>query len=143
MSTLIGNLPIAVAPSATDELVINQGSPRKTARIPLAQIQPVTFSINVQGGVSYAPIASDGMNSIIEMTNASANTVVIPSASTLNFVVGSVIILLQYGLGQSSFSAASGAVIRNSSSANCRAQYSMIAAIKIGLNEWVVVGDFA
>ena len=143
MSIRISQLPLFVNPSPLDMVPIDQGNPPTTRRIPLQNLQPVAFTINFQAGLTYNPVAADGFNTVIGMTNAAANVITIPSASTLNYIVGTVILALQYGAGQISIVGAGGVVIRNSSSGNTRAQYSLIAVIKLAVNEWVVVGDFA
>jgi hypothetical protein len=104
--------------------------------------------VNTQTGTSYHPVLADAPQSAcyqgtVTMNNASANTVTIDQQSTTAWVAGTVLNAIQLGAGQTSFVAGSGVTIRNASSLNCRAQYSMISAYRIASDSWIVFGDMA
>ena len=98
--------------------------------------------VNSQAGTSYTIQLSDAAD-LIRTTSDSAVTVQIPLASTTDFPIGSSVEILQVGAGQVTVTGVSGVTIRTPALAKTRTQYSLISAIHVTTDEWVVVGDLA
>ena len=96
---------------------------------------------NAQSGTSYTLALTD-VAYIVEMNNASANTVTVPPNSSVAFPVGSQLVILQTGSGQTSVAAGSGVTINSSGSKlKLTGQWSAATLIKRATNSWVLVGD--
>jgi hypothetical protein len=81
---------------------------------------------------------------IIEMNVATGNTITVPPNSAVTFTIGSQISISQYGAGQTTIVAGLGVTLRSSGSfLKLAAQYSMATLMKVGTNEWYVVGQLA
>lgn len=105
--------------------------------------QTTLAGINTQTGTTYTLALSDA-GKVVEMNNASANTVTVPPNSTVAFAVGDVIELVQYGAGVTTIAAGAGVTIRSANSyLDIRAQYGGAMLYKRATNEWVLVGDLA
>lgn len=100
------------------------------------------LAINTQTGTSYTLVLSD-QNKIVEMNNASANTVTVPLDSSVLFPVGAQINILQVGSGQTSIAAASGVTINYTPGLKLRTQWSTATLIKRAANTWLLAGDTA
>jgi hypothetical protein len=81
---------------------------------------------------------------VIEMNVSSGNTITVPPNSAVTFSIGSQITISQYGTGQTTIVAGLGVTLRSSGSfLKLAAQYSMATLMKVGTNEWYVVGQLA
>lgn len=74
---------------------------------------------------------------------SSPNNVIIPNNSSVPFVVGTQIILLQKNTGQTTIVGGSGVTVNSTPGNRLRAINSSAALIKIATNEWVVLGDLS
>lgn len=97
----------------------------------------ISIIIYTNTTTSYTLAISDA-GGIVEMNNASANTVTIPPNSNVAFPVGTRIDITQYGAGATSLVAGSGVTIRGK--LNVVTQYSGITLYKRDTNEWVATG---
>ena len=104
--------------------------------------------VNAQTGTTYTAVKADGLNSIVTMDNASANTFRIPTDATYDFPIGTTLLVYQKGAGVTTINAvtsgtttivSAGAVL----AAPVLARYKSAACIKIAANSWVVVGAIA
>ena len=104
--------------------------------------------VNAQTGTTYTAVKADGLNAIVTMDNASANTFRIPTDATYNFPVGTTLLVYQKGAGVTTINAvtsgtttivSAGAAI----AAPVLARYKSAACIKIAANSWIVVGGIA
>jgi hypothetical protein len=104
--------------------------------------------VNAQTGTTYTAVKADGLNSIVTMDNASANTFRIPTDATYDFPIGTTLLVYQKGVGITTINAvtsgtttivSAGAVL----AAPVLARYKSAACIKIAANSWVVVGGIA
>jgi hypothetical protein len=107
-----------------------------------------TLSINAQTGTTYTAVAADGINTLVTMDNASANTFSIPTDATYNFPIGTTLLVYQKGAGVTTINAVtSGTTTVTSagavSAAPVLARYKSAAAIKLAANSWTVVGGIA
>lgn len=108
-----------------------------SARILAAEL----VTINVQTGTTYTFVLADAQR-LTRAGNAAAQTYTIPPNSTVAYPIGVELIALRYGAGALTFVAGAGVVLQNpASAASARARYSIISAIQIAANEWVMTGD--
>ena len=66
------------------------------------------LTTNAQTGTTYTLALTDGNNTMVELSNASAITLTVPLNSSVAFPVGSQVNLLQTGAGQVTVAGASG-----------------------------------
>lgn len=96
---------------------------------------------NSQSSSSYTLSLSDD-SKIIQMSNSSANTVTVPLNSSVAFPVGTQIMVVQYGVGQTSIAASDPSITINSTPGlKLRAQWSSATLIKTATNTWLLLGD--
>jgi hypothetical protein len=88
---------------------------------------------------SYTLVLSD-QSKMIEINSASATTLTIPSDSSVNFPVGTYIVVLQTGSGQITI-AGSGFIPDATPGRKTRTLWAMATLIKRGTNLWVIAGD--
>ena len=98
---------------------------------------------NEQTGTTYTLALTDD-GKVVEMNNASANTLTVPPNSSVAFPVGAQILVLQTGAGQTTLAAGAGVTI-NSKDGNLKlsAQWCAATLIKRATDTWVVVGDLS
>ena len=101
------------------------------------------LQLNQQVGTTYTLILTDS-GKLVEMNNASANTLTVPPNSSVAFPVGSQILVLQTGAGQTTVAAGAGVTV-NSKDGNLKlsAQWCGVTLIKRATDVWVVVGDLS
>jgi hypothetical protein len=101
----------------------------------------INTAFNPQTGTSYTLVLSDN-GKVVEVANASAITLSIPTNSTA-FPIGSQITVLQSGVGQITIAAATpGTTTVNATPGlKLRAQWSSAVLIKRNTEQWVVIGD--
>lgn len=81
-------------------------------------------------------------NALVMIDNLSVpNTVVVPTNSSVPFVVGTQLTVLQKNTGQTTIVGATGVTVRSTPGDRLRAIWSSASLVKIGLNEWVIIGD--
>lgn len=106
------------------------------------------LTVNAQTGTTYTAVKADGLNAIVTMDNASANTFSIPTDATYAFPTGTTLLVYQKGVGVTTIQAvtsgtttvvSAGAVLASP----VLARYKSAACIKIAANSWVVVGGIA
>lgn len=95
---------------------------------------------------SYTLVLAD-KDKLVEVSNASANTVTIPTNASVAYPTGTQINILQTGAGQTTISGTSGVTVNSTgattASPKLRAQWSSATVIKRGTDSWVVIGDIA
>jgi len=105
-----------------------------------------TLAINAQSA-SYTAVLADGNNTLVTISNASANTFTIPPNSSVAFPVGTILNIAQTGAGQTTITQGSGVTITSNggtaSAPKTRAQYSGATAVQTSANNWLVLGDLA
>ena len=105
----------------------------------------VTFAVNPQTGTTYTIVNGDGYQTLITMSNASANTLKIPTNATSPYAVGTVITVLNKGAGVCTISAVTSGTTTVLSAGSVAAsptlaQYKSAALIKVDTDIWYVVG---
>jgi hypothetical protein len=103
-------------------------------------ISPVTTMGTNARVASYTLVLSD-QSKIIEINNGSANTLTVPANATEAFPIGTYILLLQTGAGQTTITPAGGVTIDGTPGLKTRAQWSSVTLIKRATNTWVAMGD--
>jgi len=106
------------------------------------------LTVNAQTGTTYTAVKADGLNAIVTMDNASANTFRIPTDATYNFPIGTTLLVYMKGAGVTTINAVtSGTTTINSAGATAAApvlaRYKSAACIKLAANSWIVVGGIA
>lgn len=99
------------------------------------------IAINQTSGAYTLAAADDGK--LVEMNNGSGTTLTVPNDSSVNFGVGTQIIVTQIGLGQSTIAGAAGVVVNGTPGLKLRAQWSSAVLIKRAANLWMIAGDLA
>ncbi len=113
-----------------------------------------TAKLQVTGGISYQNIFNrqtasytlvlTDQSKIIEMNVATANNLTVPLNSSVAFPIGTEIQVLQYGAGQTTIVATGGVTLRsNTSWLKIGAQYTGVTLVKVGTDEWYVIGNVA
>ncbi len=98
------------------------------------------FTTNAQVG-SYTLVLADA-GKIVEMNVGSANNLTVPPNSSVAFPVGTQLLVLQTGAGQTTLVAGAGVTI-NSKDGDLKlsAQWSAASLVKRATDTWVAVGD--
>jgi hypothetical protein len=90
---------------------------------------------------SYTLVISD-VGKIVEISNASANTLTVPLDATVNFPVGTQLTILQTNTGQTTITPGTvGVTINGTPGLKLRTQWSSATLIKRAANTWVAIGD--
>jgi len=94
-------------------------------------------------GASYTLVLGDA-GKLVEMNVASANTVTIPPNSSVAFPVGTQILVVQLGSGQTTLVAGSGVSLRSKdSNKKISARYAGATLIKRNTDDWYAIGDLS
>ena len=110
-----------------------------TAAIDLGKLADISTSAQT---ASYTLVLAD-KNKLVEMSNASANTLTVPPNSSVAFPVGSQIRVLQTNAGQCTLTAGSGVTINGTPGLKLRTQWASATLIKRATDTWVAVGDLS
>jgi hypothetical protein len=105
----------------------------------------VAFTLNAQTGTTYTAVSTDQYQTLVTMSNASANAFKIPTNASVAFAIGTVITVMNIGAGTCTISAVTpGTTTVLSSGATAASptltQYRSAALIKTGTDAWYVVG---
>jgi hypothetical protein len=106
----------------------------------------VAFTLNDQTGTTYTPVLDDQYQVLVTRSNAAASTMTIPTNATTAFPVGTVITVLNKGVGLVSISGAVGVTILSAGAVAAiptLAQYKSCAIMQTSANNWYVVGAIA
>jgi hypothetical protein len=95
--------------------------------------------INDQAGNYTATIDDWLTDTITTMSSSSANNYIIPLNSSVNFPIGTQLLVAQEGLGQTTIVATSGVTI-NAVGLSISSRYKSVALIQVALNEWDAYG---
>jgi hypothetical protein len=127
-----------------------QGFPAATGDVMTAAMFNglVAFTLNAQTGTTYTAVSTDQYQTLVTMSNASANSFKIPTNASVAFPVGTVITVMNIGAGLCTISAVtsgtttvlSGGAVPASPTV---AQYKSTACIKTATDTWIIVGAIA
>ena len=101
----------------------------------------ITIATNAQAA-SYTLVLTD-QSDLVEISNASANTLTVPLNSSVAFPTGTTITILQTGAGQTTITATGGVTINGTPGLKLRAQWSSATLIKRATDTWVAIGDLS
>lgn len=91
---------------------------------------------------SYTLVLADRAK-LVEISNASANTLTVPPNSSVAFPIGTQIQILQTGAGQTTLTQGAGVTINGTPGLKLRTQWSSATIIKRATDTWVAIGDLA
>jgi hypothetical protein len=98
---------------------------------------------------TYTVVLADNKNTLVTMNVATANDFLLPTNASVAFPIGSVINVIQTGVGKTTIKAVtSGTTTVSSTGAvatapELRAQFSAASCIKVATDTWYVIGDIA
>jgi uncharacterized protein (DUF2147 family) len=127
------NTPARLGIGATDQvLVVASGAP--------AWAYKANVVTNAQTGTTYTLVLTDA-GKLVEMSNAAAITLTIPTNSSVAFPTGTQIDLLQTGAGQVTVGGAGVTLQSEGSKLKLKGQYAAATLIKRATNTWVLIGN--
>ena len=92
---------------------------------------------------SYILVLTDATK-LVEMNVVGANTLTVPPSGTVNFPIGTQIMLASYGAGQTTVTAGLGVTINSAGTRmKLASQYSGASLTKIAADEWYIFGDLS
>jgi hypothetical protein len=100
------------------------------------------MTLNAQTGTTYTLVAGDA-HKLVTLSNASAIALTVPTNASVAFVIGDQVNIVQLGAGQVTVSGAGVTLRSQGSKLKLNGQYSAATLIKIGTDEWVLVGNTA
>jgi hypothetical protein len=105
-------------------------------------IATATVLINTQTGTTFTPALADA-GKLVTANNAAAISLTIPTDATVDFPIGTQILVMQLGLGQVTVSAVTPGTtaVNSKNGTKTSGQYAVISLIKVAANSWVVGGD--
>lgn len=103
---------------------------------------PLRLTVNAQTGTTYTIVLSDEQK-LVTLSNTSPVTVTLPQDSDVAIPVGGQVHFAVINTGMVTWIAGSGATVNSTPTAQSRAQYSMVTAVKRAANTWLLVGDLA
>jgi hypothetical protein len=80
-------------------------------------------------------------NKLVELNNAGAITVTVPTNASVAFPIGSTVNILQTGAGQVTVAAAGGVTLNATPGTKLRTTWSSATIIKRATDSWVLIGD--
>jgi hypothetical protein len=100
----------------------------------------VQFNTYNRQAANYTLVLTDA-GKIVEMNVATANILTVPTNASVAFPVGTEIIIMQYGAGQTTIAGA-GVTFRSKNDGRIiGARYTGVVCLKIATDEWYVVGN--
>jgi hypothetical protein len=100
------------------------------------------LTLNAQTGTTYTLALADA-HDLVTLSNASAITLTIPTNASVAFTIGDQVNIVQLGAGQVTVGGAGVTLRSQGSKLKLNGQYSAATLIKIGTDEWVLVGNTA
>jgi len=98
-------------------------------------------SHNAQTGTAYTLVIGD-RDKLVEMDNASANTLTIPTNASVAFPIGTQILIVQKGAGQTTISGDTGVTVYSEDSkVKTVGQYALATLIKCASDAWYLGGN--
>jgi hypothetical protein len=96
---------------------------------------------------TYTVVLADNKNTLVTMNVATANDFLIPTNANVAFPIGSVINVVQTGVGKTTIKAVTSGTTTISSTfgvdPDLRAQFSAASCVKVATDTWLVVGDLS
>jgi hypothetical protein len=98
---------------------------------------------------TYTVVLADNKNTLVTMNVATAHDFLIPTNASVAFPIGSVINVVQTGVGKTTIKAvSSGTTTISSTGATAampalRAQFSAASCVKVATDTWIILGDIS
>lgn len=107
------------------------------------RVSQIMTKTGVSNQTSNYTLVTADENTLISVNSASATTVTVPTDASVNFSVGTQIMIVQLGAGQVTVAAATPGTtsVQGANGLKTSLQYSVISLIKVAANSWVVGGD--
>ena len=126
---------------ATAKIADNAVTQAKLADRVVGSAEYDSLTLNAQTGTTYTLVLADA-HKLVTLSNGSAITLTVPPNSSVAFETGDQVNLLQLGAGQVTVAAGSGVTLRSEGSkVKLTGQYALATLVKIGTDEWVLVGN--
>jgi hypothetical protein len=96
---------------------------------------------------TYTAVLADNKNKLVTMNVATAHDFLIPTNASVAFPIGSVINVVQTGVGKTTIEAVSSGTTTISSTGGTasapelRAQFSAASCVKVATDSWIILGD--
>jgi hypothetical protein len=100
------------------------------------------LTLNAQTGTTYTLVLADA-HKLVTLSNASAITLTIPTNASVAFEIGDQVNLLQLGAGQVTVGGAGVTIRSEGTKLKLKGQYAAATCVKIGTDEWVLLGNTA
>lgn len=101
---------------------------------------PITISTKT---ANYALVLADA-ETLVRMNLAGSNTITVPDEATEAFPVGTRITIEQAGAGTTTVAAAGGVTVNSRGGLlSLAGQYAMVNIVKVGADQWTLIGDVA
>lgn len=100
---------------------------------------------NAQTGTAYTLVLTDEVDTLITMTNASANELTIPANADVPFKIGTRIEVVMGGAGVTTITGDTGVTLNGVSAGSgaINTQYQGVVLTKTATDTWLVSGDIA
>ena len=139
-NTLTGVVTLVGAETLTNKTLTSPTINSPIISTPAISGGSMTYALNAQAA-SYTLVLTDA-SKVLPISNASANTVTVPPNSSVPFLIGSVITLVQIGAGQTTITPGAGVTIRSENSKlKLKAQYATAGLLKTDTDTWVAFGN--
>jgi len=134
--TAISLATVAVGTSATTITNADITDTRTGSSSSLLEILRIVEQI-----ASHTLVLSDA-GAVVEMNVASANTLTVPTNATVPYPIGTTLLVVQTGAGQTTIAGAGGVTVNAANSAlKLASQWATATLIKRGTNLWMAAGD--
>lgn len=135
---LTGNLNMSTLTAG--RIVLTDGSKNLiSSSYTEADIFDLTMNVRTS---NYTVALSDARRILVQMNVNVANLLTVPLNSAVPFPIGTQILFVQYGTGQTTITPSAGVNLRASDGGlRTRVRYSGGSLVKIATNEWIVSGD--
>ena len=96
---------------------------------------------------TYTAVLADNKNTLVTMNVATANDFLIPTNANVAFPIGSIINVVQTGVGKTTIEAVTPGTTTISSTGataaapDLRAQFSAASCVKVATDSWIILGD--
>lgn len=108
----------------------------------LALKAPLSVTINPQTA-SYTLVLGDAGKQVEILVTSTANTLTVPPNSSVAFPVGTVLLVVQTGTGQTTLTPGSGVTINGTPGLKLRTQWSSAMLVKRATDTWFAAGDLS
>jgi hypothetical protein len=139
-TTVVGIVQLTDSTSSTSTTTAATPNSVKSAFDLAAAARPKLVATNAQTGTAYTLVIGDA-DKLVEMSNAAAITLTIPTNSSVAFPTGTQIDLLQTGAGQVTVGGAGVTLQSEGSKLKLKGQYAAATLIKRATDTWVLIGN--